>query len=87
MLSAAPTPGSQYALSLMNLARTDPQAAANWLGKEVAGDPNLQATLNFYNVNVPQKLAQLSGATAQPALAWNDALGGAREPQPGHGEQ
>ncbi len=79
VLSAAPSASAQYALSLMNLARTNPQAAANWLSQEVANDPNVQATLNFYGVNLQQKLAQLSSATAQPPLAWNDALGSAAQ--------
>jgi uncharacterized protein YkwD len=79
VLSAAPTAAAQQALSLMNLARTSPQAAANWLNQEVANDPNVQATLNYYNVNLQQKLAQLSSATAQPPLAWNDALGNAAQ--------
>ncbi len=79
VLSAAPSASAQYALSLMNLARTNPQAAANWLSQEVANDPNVQATLNYYNVNLQQKLAQLSSATAQPPLAWSDALGNAAQ--------
>lgn len=77
VLSTAPDPMSQYALSLMNLARTNPQAASNWLGSEIASDVNLQMTLNHYGVNAQQKLAQLSGATPQAPLAWNDALGNA----------
>ncbi len=79
VLSTAPTAASQYALSLMNLARTNPQAAANWLSTEINNDPNLQVTLNHYGVNVPAKLSQLSSATAQPPLAWNDALGSAAQ--------
>lgn len=79
VLSAAPTAAAQQALSLMNLARTNPQAAANWLSSEIANDPNVQATLTYYNVNVQQKLAQLSSAAAQPPLAWSDALGNAAQ--------
>ncbi|HWE40095.1 MAG TPA: CAP domain-containing protein [Isosphaeraceae bacterium] len=79
VLSAAPTAAAQQALSLMNLARTNPQAAANWLSHEVANDPNVQATLSYYGVNLQQKLSQLSSATAQPPLAWNDALGNAAQ--------
>ena len=79
VLSAAPDAMSQYALSLVNLARTNPQAAATWLGNEVAKDPNVQATLKFYNVDLSQKLSQLSGSTAQPPLAWNDSLASAAQ--------
>jgi uncharacterized protein YkwD len=79
VLSAAPTSASQYALSLMNLARTNPQAAANWLNQAVANDPNVQATLNYYGVNLQQKLGQLSSATAQPPLAWNGSLANAAQ--------
>lgn len=77
VLSAAPDAMSQYALSLVNLARTNPQAAANWLNHEVANDPNVQATLSYYNVNLSQKLSQLANSTPQPALAWNNSLASA----------
>lgn len=79
VLSAAPTASAQYALSLINLARTNPQAAANWLNNEVQADPSVQMTLNHYGVNLGQKLAQLSSATPQAPLAWNDALGSAAQ--------
>jgi uncharacterized protein YkwD len=79
VLSAAPTAATQYALSLINLARTNPQAAANWLSQEVNNDPNVQMTLNYYNVNLQQKLSQLSSAMPQAPLAWNNALGSAAQ--------
>ena len=79
VLSAAPTAASLEMLSLMNLARTNPQAASNWLASEINSDVNLQLTLNHYGVNVPQKLTQLATATPQPPLAWNDALGNAAQ--------
>ena len=79
VLSAAADPMSQYALSLMNLARTNPQAASTWLGNEINGDINLQLTLNHYNVDVQQKLSQLANATPQAPLAWNVPLANAAQ--------
>ena len=50
VLSTAPTGATQEALYLLNLARTNPAQAANWIGAQVQRDADLKATLNHYGV-------------------------------------
>jgi len=73
VLSAAPDGLSQYAMELVNLARTHPPAAADWISNHI--DANDSATLDHYGINLQQELNQIRSATPQPALAWNDQLG------------
>ena len=72
VLSAAPTAMTQYSLELVNLARTNPPAAANWISNHI--DANDTATLKYYNINLQNELNQIRSAAPQPALAWNNTL-------------
>jgi uncharacterized protein YkwD len=72
VLSAAPTAMTQYTLELVNLARTNPTAAANWISSHITA--NDQATLDYYHINLDQELNAIRSAAPQPALAWNDTL-------------
>jgi uncharacterized protein YkwD len=78
LLSAGgPTPDEQYMLQLINLARTNPQAAASWVQSNL--NPETMATLNYYNVNVNQVLNKIASATPQPPVAWNADLAAAAQ--------
>ena len=79
VLSAAPDGMKQYALELLNKARTDPAGAASWIAQNV--DEQTQATLDYYGVNLKNELAAISSAKPQQPLAWNDNLGNAAQGQ------
>jgi uncharacterized protein YkwD len=70
--SQAPSDEAQYMLQLLNMARTDPQAAVSYLEANIT--PDIQATLNYYGVNLQATLNTIGSATAQPPLAWNADL-------------
>jgi uncharacterized protein YkwD len=74
VLSTAATGATQEALYLLNLARTSPAQAANWINTQVQSDADLKATLNHYGVNLQQTLSAISSSPAQPPLAWSDQL-------------
>jgi uncharacterized protein YkwD len=59
-------------LELINLARTNPAAMAQWIGERA--DANVQATLNYYNVNLQAVENAIASSPAQPPLAWNAQL-------------
>jgi uncharacterized protein YkwD len=67
-----PTPDQQFALQLINFVRTDPSAAATMFVNDIT--PDVQDTLNFYNLTASDLVSKLDSATPQPPLAWNDAL-------------
>ncbi len=71
-LTAAPNATAQYALELVNLARTNPTAAATWIQNNI--NANDVATLKYYGVNLQAELNAISSSAAQPPLAWNDTL-------------
>ncbi len=72
VLSAAPTAMAQYSLELVNLARTSPAAAADWISNHI--DANDQSTLDYYHINLQQELNDIRSAKPQPPLAWNSTL-------------
>jgi uncharacterized protein YkwD len=59
-------------LELINLARTNPAAMAQWIGQRA--DANVQATLNYYNVNLQSVENAIASSPSQPPLAWNADL-------------
>lgn len=75
----APTADQQFALELINLVRTNPSAAAAEITSNIT--PDIQATLNNYGLTVSGLVSKLDSATAQPPLAWNDALASAAQQQ------
>ncbi len=70
--SGGPTAEAQYMLQLINLARTNPPAAAQWIQSH--DDANVQATLNYYNVNLPQVVSEISKLAGPPPVGWSDTL-------------
>lgn len=74
--SAAPNNEQQLALSLINLARTDPQAASRWMGS-VGSD--VKKTLDHYNVDVNAVRSTVASNQALPPVAWNSNLADAAQ--------
>jgi uncharacterized protein YkwD len=70
--SQGPTNDAQYMLQLLNEARTNPSGAAAFIQSNIT--PDIQATLNYYGVNLDSTLQAISSATPQPPLAWNAQL-------------
>jgi uncharacterized protein YkwD len=62
-------------LWMTNLARTNPAAAAQRFTTNL--DPYVQATVDYYNVDLNQAQNDIANTSAQPPLAWNDQLAGA----------
>ncbi len=74
-----PTADQQYMLALVNLARTNPSEAAERFTSNL--DPNVIATLNYYNINPSTVKNIIANMPAKPPLAWNDQLAQAAEGQ------
>lgn len=73
VLSATgPTADQQYMLEMINLARTDPAEAAQKFTTNL--DPDVIATLNYYNVNINQVRSDIANSPVRPPVAWNDTL-------------
>ncbi len=70
--SEAPSTQAQYMLQMMNMVRTDPKAAVQYLEANVT--PSVSSTLNYYGVNLQQALQQIGSMQPQPPLAWNPQL-------------
>src|SRR6516162_4671134 len=77
--SGGPTDQQQYMLQLINEARTNPPAAAAMIGSDTT--PDVQATLQYYGVNLQSALQTISSATPQPPVAWNADLANAAQGQ------
>jgi uncharacterized protein YkwD len=78
LLSAsAPTAEQQYMLEMVNAARTNPAATADWLKNNIT--PDVQATLNYYHVDLNATLKTIANAPAKPPLAWNTNLANAAQ--------
>jgi uncharacterized protein YkwD len=74
-VGAGPTSQEQYMLQLLNEARTNPSAAAQEIASNIT--PDVQATLNYYHINLQSTLNSIASAAAQPPLAWNGNLAAA----------
>jgi uncharacterized protein YkwD len=70
--SEAPSNEAQYMLQVLNLVRTNPQAAVQYLESNIT--PSITATLNYYGVNLTATLNEIASTQAQPPLAWNPDL-------------
>jgi hypothetical protein len=70
--SQGPTNDEQYMLQLLNEARTNPSAAAQEISQNIT--PDIQATLNYYGVNLQATLQKIASSPTQPPLAWNAQL-------------
>lgn len=75
--SGGPTSQEQYMLQVLNLVRTNPKAAVQYLQSNVNAD--ISATLNYYGVNLQQTLQQIGSMSPQPPLAWNQDLANAAQ--------
>ncbi len=72
MSTAGPSAQAQYMLELINLARTNPQAAAQEFTTNL--DADVTATLNYYKVDLNQVRSEIASSPVRPPLAWNDQL-------------
>jgi uncharacterized protein YkwD len=72
LTAGGPSAEAQYMLELINMARTNPAQAASWVGSHV--DPDILATLKYYNVDLNQMEQQIASAAPRPPVAWNDVL-------------
>ncbi|AMV38952.1 CAP domain-containing protein [Planctomyces sp. SH-PL62] len=70
--SAAPNNDQQLALQLINMARTTPQAAAQWLTQNVSSE--VKNTLKHYNVDVDAVKSTIASSRPLPPVAWNGDL-------------
>src|SRR5215831_2008998 len=70
--SEGPSSQAQYMLQVLNLVRTNPQAAVQYIESKIT--PDTTATLNYYGVNLNATLNQIASTPAQPPLAWNPQL-------------
>jgi len=75
--SAGPTGQEQFMLQLLNEARTNPAAAAQQIGSNIT--PDVQATLNYYNINLQATENAIASAQSQPPLAWSNLLAAAAQ--------
>ncbi|MDG3003686.1 CAP domain-containing protein [Paludisphaera mucosa] len=75
--SVAPNNDQQLALQLINMARTTPQAAAQWISKNVGSD--VSKTLKAYNVDVNAVKATIANSRPLPPVAWNSNLADAAQ--------
>jgi uncharacterized protein YkwD len=75
--SGGPTDQQQYMLQFINEARTDPAAAAQRATSNIT--PDIQATLQYYGVNLSATEQAIASATPQPPVAWNPALADAAQ--------
>jgi hypothetical protein len=66
-------------LQLINEARTNPSAAAAQVASNIT--PDVQATLNYFGVNLQTALQTISSATPQPPVAWNANLAASAQTQ------
>ena len=76
-VTPGPTAQEQYMLELVNQARMNPQAAAAEYTTNLT--PDVQATLNYYNVNLSAVQQAIANSPAKPPLAWNPSLASAAQ--------
>jgi uncharacterized protein YkwD len=77
--SGGPSAQEQYMLQLINEARTDPTEAAEMLTTNLT--PDVQATLQYYNVDIQATAQKIASSTPLPPLAWNSNLAAAAQGQ------
>jgi uncharacterized protein YkwD len=77
MLTAGgPSAEAQYMLDLINMTRTSPQQAADWVVSHAKADSDVMATLKYYNVDLQQVHDEIAASAPRPPLAWSDTLAG-----------
>ncbi|MDR3621529.1 MAG: CAP domain-containing protein [Paludisphaera borealis] len=75
--SGGPSSQAQYMLQLINMARTNPQAAAQWVSNNVT--PEVTSTLKHYNVDVNAVKQTIANSNPLPPVAWNSNLASAAQ--------
>lgn len=75
--SGGPSSQAQYMLQLINMARAEPKAAAQWLANNTT--PEITNTLKHYNVNVSAVEQTIASSAPLPPVAWNDQLASAAQ--------
>lgn len=75
--SGGPSSQAQYMLQLINMARTNPKAAAQWVSDNVT--PEVTNTLKHYNVDVNAVQQTIANSKPLPPVAWNDKLAAAAQ--------
>lgn len=75
LTAGGPAAEQQYMLWLLNQARTNPVQTADRVTS--SADANVQATVQYYNVNLQNVKNAIASSTPQPPLAWNDQLAAA----------
>jgi uncharacterized protein YkwD len=73
--TVGPTNEEQYMLQLINEARINPAAAEAQITSNLT--PEVQETLQYYNVNLQAVQQTIANATPQPPVAWNADLAAA----------
>ena len=75
--SGGPSSQAQYMLQLINMARTNPKAAAQWVADHVT--PEVSNTLKHYNVDVNAVEQTIANSKPLPPVAWNSKLAAAAQ--------
>ena len=75
--SGGPSSQAQYMLQLINMARTNPKAAAQWVSDNVT--PEVSNTLKHYNVDVNAVQQTIANSKPLPPVAWNGKLAAAAQ--------
>jgi uncharacterized protein YkwD len=70
--SAAPNNDQQLALQLINMARTTPQAASQWLTQDNSSE--VKKTLKHFSVDVDAVKSTIASSRPLPPVAWNGDL-------------
>lgn len=76
-VTAGPTAQQQYMLELINQARMNPQAAAQRYTSNL--NPDVQATVNYYKVDLNAVKQAIASTPAKPPLAWSPSLASAAQ--------
>jgi len=78
LLSGTPrTAETQLMFEMVNSARTNPAATANWLEDNIT--PDVQSTLDYYHVDLNSTLRTIANTPAKPPVAWNSSLADAAQ--------
>ncbi len=75
--SGGPSSQQQYMLQLINMVRSTPKEAAEWVGNSVTRE--LQYTLDHYKVDLEGVKRTIASNNPLPPVAWNDKLGDAAQ--------
>lgn len=72
LTAGGPSADAQYMLELINLARTNPSAAADLVTNNL--DQNVTATVDYFHVDLNSVKNDIANSASRPPLAWNDKL-------------